>query len=109
MMWTLVLLVFILFPVGSSWLGGRQWLAVPGALLVRKSAWLRRGWTSHVFERGKSVLVLYKLYRRQWALVAADGEACESTIGTRAEMECVLAAWLSPVSPPTAKELADWL
>ena len=109
MMWTLVLLTFILFPVGSSWIGGNQWLAVPGGLVVRKSAWLRRGWTSHLFCQGNAVVIVYRLYRRQWVLIAADGDSCESTIGTRAELECTLGAWLSPVPPPTREELADWI
>lgn len=105
--WTLSLLVFLLIPVGSNWLASKQWLAVPGGIVMRKGAWLKRRWGIHLFDRRRSVLLMYKLHRRQWALVVADADACESTIGTKPELEATLRAWLSPLSPPKPEQLSE--
>jgi hypothetical protein len=107
MLMTIVMLAFLLVPVGHSWLTGRQWLAVPAGIVLRKGKWLKRGWDLHLFDRRKAILLAYRLYRRQWALVVADQHACEGVIGTKQELEAVLRAWLCPLAPPTLAQLSD--
>ena len=80
---------------------------VPAGIVLRKGKWLKRRWALHLFDRRESILLMYKLYRRQWVLVVADREACESVMGTKQELEAVLRAWLSPLAPPTLEQLSD--
>ncbi len=107
MFMTVVLLALLLLPAGQNLITGRQWLAVPAGIVLRKGKWLKRRWDLHLFGRGGSVLVVYKLYRRQWVLVVANRDACESTLGTKQELDAVLRAWLSPLAPPTLEQLSD--
>jgi len=109
MVMTFALLAFILIPVEPGWFGGRQWLAVPGGIVVRKGAWLRKRLTLHLFDRRDSVLLLYRHFRRQWVLVVADRNACEAMMGTRQELESAIHAWLSPLPPPPVEQLSDLL
>jgi hypothetical protein len=105
--WSFGLLAFVLLPVGSNWMTGREWLAVPGAIVVRQAGWLRRRWELRLFRPDNSVLLMYRLLQHQWVLVLADGDVCESTIGTRAELESALRAWLSPLPAPSLEQLSD--
>jgi hypothetical protein len=107
MLMTFVMLAFVLVPVQHGWRVGRQWLAVPGGVILRKGAWLKRRWSLHLFDRRESVLVLYKHYRKQWVLVIADRASCEATVGTREELELALSAWLSPLPPPPIEQMSD--
>jgi hypothetical protein len=107
LIWTAVLVVFVLTPAGTHWITGRDWLALPGAIVTRKSGWFRRTWELHVFERSRSILLMYRLWQYQWVLVLADAEKCTSTIGTRDELESALRAWLSPLPPPALEQLSD--
>jgi hypothetical protein len=106
--WSVILVLFLFIPVRGGWLTAAQWLAVPGGLLVRKSSWRERRWRVHVFDRRASVLMMYRLFRQQWALAVADKDACETTVGTREELEAALAAWLCPLPPPKPEHLSDW-
>ena len=40
---------------------GRQWLGVPGGIVVRKGTWLKRRWSLRLFDRRESILVVYSL------------------------------------------------
>jgi len=51
------------------------------------------GWDVRVFDRRRSVLIVYRFWRTQWGLCVADSDACEIDIGTREEMEFVLRAF----------------
>ena len=104
---TIMLIAVLLVPKGASVGSLRQWLAVPGGLVLRKGSWFRRQWTLHLFDRPRSLCVLYKLANRRWVLVVADEEACESAVGTKEELNSALRAWLSPLASPTAAQLDD--
>lgn len=107
MLMTVAMLAFLLVPVGHSCVTARQWLAVPGGIVLRKGKWLKRRWDLHLFDRRKSVLFVYRYTRRQWVLTIADQDAYENVIGTKQELDAVLRAWLSPLPPPTLEQLSD--
>jgi|GEM_PF-5891910 len=105
--WTLALLAFMLVPADQSWLSNRQFLALPGGLLMRKSGWFKKTWRLKVFQRTTSFVMLYRLWRKQWIMVVSDGEQCESIMGLKPELELALRAWLAPHEPPSPEQLSD--
>ena len=61
-----------------------------------------------MFPRAASFILLYPLRKKQWILVVADEEHCESILGLRSELELALRAWLSPLEPPSLERLSDF-
>ena len=53
------------------------------------------------------MLVMCKLYQRQWMVTVADAQTCSSAVGTRRELEFGLQAWLNPLPPPKLEQLSD--
>ena len=105
--WTLALLAFALIPAEQSWFSNRQFLALPGGLLMRKSDWFKKSWRLKVFRRAASFVMLYPLWKKQWILIVSDGEECESVMGLKSELELALRAWLAPYEPPAVEQLSD--
>lgn len=105
--WCLALAAVLFLPASRGGFTGRQWLLVPGGLVLRKSSWLRSGWNVHVFDRRRSVALLFRHWRQNWGLAVADADEFGLTIGTRQELEFALRAWLSPLSPPPVERLSD--
>lgn len=105
--WGGLLALTLYGPVSGGFFGARQWLLVPGGLVVRKAR--RGGLTSsvHLFERRTSVLCVHQVRRRVWIVTAADADAYETTVGTKKEVDFLLRAWLSPLPPPSAEQLSD--
>ena len=106
-LYTVVLLSFALVPAEQGWRTGKQFFAVPGGLVVRKSGWLKKGWRIKLFSRTASCVMICPIGRKQWLLTVSDGETCESVIGLRSELELALCAWLSPLEPPKLEQLSD--
>ncbi|MFH1419808.1 MAG: hypothetical protein ABII12_16160 [Planctomycetota bacterium] len=106
--WSAGLVFILLIPVGGLGLAEKQWLAVPGGIIFRKSAWLKRRWTVHVFDRRASVLLAYRMRTRAWFLIVGDASACERTLCTKHDLEAALRAWLSPLPPPKPVQLTDF-
>lgn len=104
--WSFALLVLLLVPVRASLLMGHQWLLAPSALIRRKS---RRGggWDLKVFDRRKSVMIVYHAHRHQWGVSVADRDSFGSTVGTVEEVNDLLSSWLSPFPAPEESRLSD--
>ena len=100
-------LVLMLFGNVGAWSWRKQWLAVPGGLILRKAGLRDRRWRLFVFRPCDSVLALYKRSRHQWVLCIAREGMLERTVVTKREADFVLRAWLSPLSPPPVEKLTD--
>ena len=105
--WTLALFLFVMIPVDSNWRSQRQIFLVPGGVVVRKGGWFKRDWRLKLCPRAASCVMIYPLWKKQWAFVVSDGKECVSAVGLRSEMELALRAWLSPLEPPSVERLSD--
>ncbi|MBN2561983.1 MAG: hypothetical protein JXQ75_13745 [Phycisphaerae bacterium] len=105
--WGALLVLASYGPVTGGFFGTQQWFVVPGGLVVRKARWRDRTSRVHLFERRTSVLCVNQVRRRVWIVTAADADAYETTVGTKKEIDLLLRAWLSPLSPPSAERLTD--
>jgi hypothetical protein len=101
----LLIAAFLLIPTGFR-LRSRQFLAVPGGLIVRRPKW-PGGWRGRLFTRESSVVCGYQSGLGHWSLIISDGKVVETTKGTQAEIAFALRAWYSPVAPPTLEQLSD--
>lgn len=97
------LFLLTLFGTTGSWSSRKQWLALPGGLLLRKAKWRGQQWRLYLFQPRDSVLALYRQNKRLWVLFIAQGDLFERTSLTNREADFVLRAWLSPLSPPVEK------
>ena len=100
-------LLFLLFGNVGAWSWRKQWLAVPGGLILRKAGLRDRRWRLFVLRPCDSILALYKRSRHQWTLCVAREGLLERTVVTKREADFVLRAWLSPLSPPPVEKLTD--
>lgn len=91
----------------GAWSWRKQWLAVPGGLILRKAGLRDRGWRVLVFRPRDSILALYKHSRHQWVLCVARDRLLERTVVTKREADFVLRCWLSPISAPAVEKLTD--
>ncbi|MCO6437464.1 MAG: hypothetical protein J5J06_10285 [Phycisphaerae bacterium] len=97
----------ILRSAGGAYSGGRQWLAVPGGVVIRKARPFRSGWEMQYVRREDGVLLVHKIPNRAWwALVVFSGGQ-EETHLTEREADFLLRAWLSPVPPPERDRLVE--
>ena len=82
-----------------------EWYIVPGAVLVRSSAWNSSKWQLHLLSRADSVLV-YWHDLRLLAIADTMGRSFARP-ATPIESETAIRAWLSPLPPPTLEQLSD--
>jgi hypothetical protein len=85
----------------------REWLVLPGGLLVRRGGVFSRGFAANLFDRRHSVLFVAHYSRRTWHVIVANRERYETFVGTDAEVEFLLSAWLSPLRPPPLERMSD--
>ena len=97
----------LLVGAAGAWSWRRQWLLVPGGLVLRKGRWTGGAWRIHLYRRRSSVLLVQQMHRDQWMLCVADAEASDATHLTKTEAHVVLSCWLSPLPPPPAERLRD--
>ena len=97
----------LLVGAAGAWSWRRQWLLVPGGLVLRKARWTGGAWRIHLYRRRSSVLLVQQMHRDQWMLCVADAEASDATRLTKTEAHVALASWLSPLPPPPAERLRD--
>ncbi len=98
----------VLVGAAGAWSWRRQWLLVPGGLVIRKARWTGGAWRIHLYRRRSSVLLLYQqIHRGNWMLCVADAEASDATRLTKTEAYVALSSWLSPLPPPPAERLRD--
>ncbi len=102
-----VYLAFALSWNVGAWSGRKQWLAVPGGLILRKAGLRDRRWRLFVLSPRDSILALYKHSRHQWVLCVARERLLERTVVTKREADFVLRCWLSPISAPAVEKLTD--
>ncbi len=98
------------FGVGGvgAWRHNRQFLLVPGGLVVRKPVRKAPGeWNVHVHARVSSVLLGYQKAKHSWLICVADAKVHNTALVTKAEVEMLLRAWLSPLTPPPVEQLSD--
>lgn len=103
----LTLLLLLLIPQAHM-LESRQWLLVPGGLMLRSAGWRDRAVRLHVFDRRTSALVAAEMWKDVWCVAVADGRANEVTSMTSREFELFLRAWQSSLEPPPLTRLSDF-
>lgn len=106
----LVLLLIAFLGIGGvgAWQHGKQWLLVPGGLAVRKTARKAKSkWDVRLYTRRSSVLFVRQTTKRQWLVCVAEDAASDHVMVTRSEVEMLLRAWLSPLTPPPIEQLSD--
>jgi len=109
----MILVVCLLIPlVGiggvGAWRHGRQWLLVPGGLAVRKANRKAKSkWDVRLYTRVSSVLFVRQTTKLHWLVCAAEGAEVDHVMVTRAEVDMLLRAWLSPLTPPPVEQLSD--
>ena len=92
----------------GAWRHNRQFLLVPGGLVVRKPVRKAPGeWHLHVHARLSSVLLVHRKSKRLWLICVADAKAHHTALITEAEVDMLLRAWLSPLVPPLVEQLSD--
>ena len=82
-----------------------EWYIVPGAVVVRSSAWNSSKWQLHLLERADSVLVYWRDLR--FIAIADTTGRSFARPATPVEAEGAIRAWLSPIPPPELKQLSD--
>ncbi len=109
--WMLVVcLLVILLGIGGvgAWQHNKQWLLVPGGLAVRKTARKAASkWGVRLYTRRSSVLFVRQTTKRNWLVCVAEVASSDHVMVTRAEVEMLLRAWLSPLTPPSVHQLSD--
>jgi hypothetical protein len=105
---TLVLLLVLIDFFSTTAMSRKQWSIVPGGLMLRTARLRHATSRLHVFGRAESLLCLYQMGRRSWILCVADGDESDCAVVTTRETELLVAAWLSPVAPPSVERLADF-
>jgi hypothetical protein len=80
----------------------RQWLVVPGALVVGTSTWRSARWTLEMFQAREGVLV-YWADTRRLAVATRDGRSAS----VLAPPDVAIRAWLSPLEPPPVEQFSD--
>lgn len=104
--WTAVIATWVLRLSGSGF-RRNQWFAVPGGVAIRKAVRGSHAWDVWVFSRRDGLLCAFPSQRKLWVVLAHCGGLTASETLTRSEVELLLRAWLSPLSPPEAGMLSD--
>jgi cytochrome c biogenesis protein CcdA len=104
---TTLLLLFLLIPFGTTLWKPQQWWAVPGGVVHRWSGLFDRKSKVHLFDRRSSVMCIYEGWRHNWVLAVADRTNSAMRYATVSEVNFLLHAWLSPLTPPTMERVVD--
>ena len=106
--WLVTLLVgALVLATGGAFTWRRQWLLVPGGVVVRTTGFGWGHWRVRLYSRVRSVLYVGRISAVQWTIAVADGTRVETVRVTGAEATLLLRAWLSPLSPPPLERLTD--
>lgn len=92
-------------------LSERQWVLVPGGVLVRRARGMGKQWHPRLFTRGESVLVVWSIERSgqtAWVGLLRGDAGKESIELNGEECEMLLRAWLSEAGTPGLERLGDW-
>ena len=106
--WLVPLLVgALVLATGGAFTWRRQWLLVPGGVVVRTTGFGWGHWRVRLYSRVRSVLYVGRISAVQWTIAVADGTRVETVRVTGAEATLLLRAWLSPIEPPPPERLTD--
>lgn len=103
----LAVILAIVIPVGFRPLSPRQWLVVPGGLLLRRAKGGSEKWNVQMFDRERSVLLVMSTRHKNARMLLTAGSTVEQMLLTRLEAEFLLRAWISPVKPPADELLRE--
>ncbi len=106
-LWTAYLVLFLFVPFGTAWWKSQQWWVMPGGVAYRWAGLFDRKGKVHVFDRRSSVLCIYEGWRHTWVLAVADRTTSALRYATVSEVNFLLHAWLSPLTPPPAEKAVD--
>lgn len=106
LIWWAGILAVMLFGVGRSW-REPTFLAVPGGIISRKLKGIQRDPQVHLFVARESILCVYRATRLLWVVAVADQHDAKWAAVTPTEARFAMAAWLSPLDPPTPEQLSE--
>ena len=97
----------IVVPIGVLWLRQRQWIVIPGGLIVRKTSLRRLKTSMRRFTAAEAVLILAWRQPGWEAQILSEGEIVEKRKLTPLECVALLAAWQNPLPPPEMSKMVD--
>ena len=90
--------------------GGKQWLAVPGGIIIRKPRGIGSRSSLHLMRRSNSlILATRKLTDAFWRVTISDGKLTAARTMSNNELVVTLRAWTSELEPPALERLTDWV
>ena len=96
----------VVMPLSLLWLAfPKQWLVVPGGIIVRTATWRSAEWKLHIFRREECVL-LHWIDTNMLAVAGENGQHFTRRVSP-AVADFAIRAWLSPLEPPAAERLSD--
>lgn len=105
--WGLMIGALIVATILIWWLSD-QWLIVPGGVLIRKSFVGKVGQSLRLFTPADSLLLIRPHVQGVVQLELWRGGKCFRRRATPLELAALLAAWQSPLPPPSMDRLSDW-
>lgn len=103
-----LLLAVVLIPGRKLRFGVGTWYVAPGAIIVWRPRAFRNVVDVRVYDRRRCALFTGTLVGDAWYLTVTDGNTVDRTSASRLEADFALRAFLSPLMPPDASELADF-
>lgn len=89
---------------------GKQWLAVPGGIVIRRPSGLGGRSSLHLMRRSNSlILATRQLTDAFWRVTISDGKLSAARTMSSNELVVALRAWTSPLEPPAMDRLTDWI
>lgn len=89
---------------------GKQWLAVPGGIIIRRPRGLGTRSSLHLMQRSNSMILATRhMTAAQWRVTVSDGKLTASRAMSSGELVFALRAWTSPLAPPVMERLTDWI
>ncbi|OWY71852.1 hypothetical protein B7486_09335 [cyanobacterium TDX16] len=106
-MWSATIAMYLFASPTGGPLRSKEWLIVPGGLLLRKQGKDRTKSDLDLFSPQSSMLLALQTRKETWSVIVTDGNRKESVILTSHEADMALRAWLSPIPPPSVEKLVD--
>ena len=100
-------LISLIGPMFAFSMAGGQLFVANGGLVRRRAVRRGGGWQVEVFRREDSVLVMHPVNPNVWRILLRNEAGSFKVLLTATECAMLLAAWRSPLPPPTAEALAD--
>ncbi|MFN0134605.1 MAG: hypothetical protein ACKVS9_00635 [Phycisphaerae bacterium] len=89
---------------------GKQWLAVPGGIVIRRPSGLGGRSSLHLMRRSNSlILATRQLTDAFWRVTISDGKFSAARTMSNNELIVALRAWTRPLEPPAMDKLTDWV